>query len=318
MASFDLKRTLSNQNNRGVITGMLGVATKYKTIPYTKLILDYKKYEIDEQEVIDLAYSIASVGLEQNLVVKETEVPNQYVLVTGHKRISAIFYIFEQNMEISATIRKNIEEPMCIVISKDEDPLITRFRMHETNVYKRTRFTISEIEDYINIVKEAKSRRLEVNGKQIKGITRVILHKKFGLSETTAKKCIKIIKKGNEELKKAIDDGKISINNAYDILMGNAEPVELNAPPKMGQLERYGTHRGAYRENRKKIFDTQTVCGICGKPVDFSLKYPHPLSRCCDHIMPLAWGGHPSDIDNLQLAHLSCNRRKSANLVRKA
>ena len=226
MAGFDLKRTLTNQNNRGVITGMLGVATKYMAIPYTKLVLgDYKKYEIDEQEVIDLAYSIASVGLEQNLVVKETEDPNQYMLVTGHKRISAIFYIFEQNMEISATIRKNIEEPMCIVISKDEDPLITRFRMHETNVHQRNGFTISEIEDYINTVEEAKTKKLEVNGKQIKGTTRVILHQQFGFSETTAKKYIKIIKEGNAELKKAIDDGKISINNAYDVLMENAEPI---------------------------------------------------------------------------------------------
>lgn len=226
MAGFDLKRTLVNQNNRGVITGMLGVATKYMAVPYSHLILgDYKKYEIDEQEVIELAYSIASVGLEQNLVVKETEEPNQYVVVTGHKRTSAIRYIFEQGIEISPGIRKNIEEPMCIVIPKDEDPIITRFRMHETNVHQRKGFTISEIEDYINTVDEAKSKKLEVNGKQIKGATRVILHQQFGFSEATAKKYIKVIKEGNEELKKAIDDGEISINNAYELMQGKAEPI---------------------------------------------------------------------------------------------
>lgn len=226
MAGFDLKRTLVNQNNRGVITGMLGVATKYMAIPYTQLVLgDYKRYEIDEQEVMDLAYSIASVGLEQNLVVKETEDPNKYVVVTGHKRTSAIFYIFEQGVEISANIRKNIEEPMCIVIPKDEDPLITRFRMHETNVHQRKGFTISEIEDYINTVEEAKAQKLEVNGKQVKGTTRVILHQQFGFSETTAKKYIKVIKEGNAELKKAIDDGEMSINNAYDLLLGNADAI---------------------------------------------------------------------------------------------
>lgn len=77
-----------------------------------------------------------------------------------------------------------------------------------------------------------------------------------------------------------------------------------------------GTHRLAYERNKKKIFATQTVCGICGKPVDFSYKYPHPLSPCIDHIIPVNKGGHPSDIDNLQLAHWTCNRQKSDKLFR--
>lgn len=81
--------------------------------------------------------------------------------------------------------------------------------------------------------------------------------------------------------------------------------------------ERYGTHRGAFEKNKKKIFATQMVCGICGKEVDFSLRYPHPLSACIDHIIPIAKGGHPSDIDNLQLAHWTCNRQKSDKLIDK-
>ena len=81
--------------------------------------------------------------------------------------------------------------------------------------------------------------------------------------------------------------------------------------------ERYGTHRGAFEKNKKKVYATQTVCGICGKPVDFSLKYPHPLSSCIDHIIPVAKGGHPSDLDNLQLAHWTCNRQKSDKLIEK-
>lgn len=78
-----------------------------------------------------------------------------------------------------------------------------------------------------------------------------------------------------------------------------------------------GTHRGAFEKNKKKIFATQTVCGICGRPVDFSLKYPDPLSPCIDHIIPLAKGGHPSDLENLQLAHWTCNRQKSDKLMEK-
>ena len=76
-----------------------------------------------------------------------------------------------------------------------------------------------------------------------------------------------------------------------------------------------GTHRLAFERNKKKIYATQTVCGIYGKPVDFSYKFPHPLSPCIDHIIPVVKGGHPSDLDNLQLAHFCCNRAKSDKLV---
>ena len=80
---------------------------------------------------------------------------------------------------------------------------------------------------------------------------------------------------------------------------------------KRNRPDKDGTHRLAFDRNKKKIYATQTVCGICGKPVDFGQKYPHPLSPCIDHIIPIAKGGHPSDIDNLQLAHWTCNRQKS-------
>jgi 5-methylcytosine-specific restriction endonuclease McrA len=76
-----------------------------------------------------------------------------------------------------------------------------------------------------------------------------------------------------------------------------------------------GKQRQQFNSNKKRIFQTQTLCGICGKPVDFSLKYPHPLSPCIDHIIPVARGGHPSDMGNLQLAHWVCNRQKSDKLA---
>lgn len=78
-----------------------------------------------------------------------------------------------------------------------------------------------------------------------------------------------------------------------------------------------GTQRAQFESNKKKIYATQNVCGICGTPVDFSFKFPHPLSPCIDHIIPVAKGGHPSDIGNLQLAHMTCNRFKSDKLVMK-
>lgn len=85
--------------------------------------------------------------------------------------------------------------------------------------------------------------------------------------------------------------------------------------PQVQRLDRNGTHRPQFDKNKKKIYATQSVCGICGKPVDMTLKWPNPLSKCIDHIIPVAKGGHPSDIDNLQLAHLICNNRKSDKIV---
>ena len=85
----------------------------------------------------------------------------------------------------------------------------------------------------------------------------------------------------------------------------------------VNRLDRDGSHQQQFNINKRKIYATQEICGICGKPVDFELKYPHPWSACIDHIIPIAKGGHPSDISNLQLAHWTCNRQKSDKLFAK-
>ena len=78
--------------------------------------------------------------------------------------------------------------------------------------------------------------------------------------------------------------------------------------------DRTGAHRVAFEKNKKVLLKTQNTCGICGKPIDRKLKAPHPLSPVVDHIIPVSKGGHPSTIDNLQLAHWTCNRQKSDKL----
>lgn len=79
--------------------------------------------------------------------------------------------------------------------------------------------------------------------------------------------------------------------------------------------DRSGPARRAFDSNRARILATQDICGICGRPVDKSLKYPDPGSATIDHIIPVDRGGHPSDMANLQLAHLRCNRLKSDKLM---
>ena len=83
-------------------------------------------------------------------------------------------------------------------------------------------------------------------------------------------------------------------------------------PPR--RKDRVGEFRTALEKNKRIIFKTQCTCGICGLPVDMDLKYPDPMSKTVDHIIPIAKGGHPSDLSNLQLAHRWCNRQKSDKL----
>ena len=85
--------------------------------------------------------------------------------------------------------------------------------------------------------------------------------------------------------------------------------------PVNNRPDHSGPQRAQYESNKKKIYATQTICGICGREVNFRLKWPHPMSACIDHIIPVAKGGHPSDINNMQLAHMSCNRQKSDKLT---
>lgn len=85
---------------------------------------------------------------------------------------------------------------------------------------------------------------------------------------------------------------------------------------RIERTDRQGPHRAAFEKNKRRLLKSESICGICGKPIDMSLKAPHPMSPCIDHIIPVSKGGHPSDIDNLQLAHWSCNRAKSDKLLK--
>ena len=77
----------------------------------------------------------------------------------------------------------------------------------------------------------------------------------------------------------------------------------------------HGSAKSSYLKAKKIIFASQSVCGICGRPVDFDKKFPDPWSATIDHIIPVSKGGAPASLENMQLAHSFCNRQKSTKLV---
>ena len=81
------------------------------------------------------------------------------------------------------------------------------------------------------------------------------------------------------------------------------------------RIERTGAFRTEWEKNKTIVLRTQTICGICGQPVDKTIKAPDPMSPTVDHIIPVSKGGHPSDLQNLQLAHRWCNRQKSNKIT---
>ena len=90
----------------------------------------------------------------------------------------------------------------------------------------------------------------------------------------------------------------------------------------MAQQRKYATAKDPRKrypklrnDLRKRVLATQDVCGICGREVDKTLPPGTPLSPEIDEIIPVARGGSPYDIDNLQLTHKICNQRKGTKMV---
>lgn len=66
---------------------------------------------------------------------------------------------------------------------------------------------------------------------------------------------------------------------------------------------------------RKRVYAMSNTCGICNREVDINLPAGSPMSPELDEIVPVSRGGSPYDIDNLQLTHRLCNRRKGAKMI---
>lgn len=210
------------------------------------------------KDIEELAKSIATVGLEQNLVVKETNNTNQdgeqqYELITGHRRLEAIKYIlnnlndnrFEGMMD---RVKNEITNPMCRIIpfeensntTTDDEELKKKLRIDESNINIRTmddaELTIV-IENYLNNVAEAKARHLKINGVEYTGTTRELLQKKFEFSSGKAQRVLSVIH-SDEETKEKVKSGELSLNQAYE-----RKHNKTKAPTQFADVEDFMKNR---------------------------------------------------------------------------
>lgn len=66
---------------------------------------------------------------------------------------------------------------------------------------------------------------------------------------------------------------------------------------------------------RRAIASLDPVCAICHRPIDMEAPMHTALAVEVDHIIPRSRGGDLYALENLQLTHHSCNRKKGAKMA---
>lgn len=65
---------------------------------------------------------------------------------------------------------------------------------------------------------------------------------------------------------------------------------------------------------KRAIASKEPYCAICHGYIDLEAPAFSPLAVEVDHIVPRARGGALYELDNLQLTHSKCNRKKGAKM----
>lgn len=66
---------------------------------------------------------------------------------------------------------------------------------------------------------------------------------------------------------------------------------------------------------QRAIASKDAICAICNKPIDLEAVKNTPLAVEVDHIVPRSRGGALYALDNLQLTHHTCNRKKGSKMA---
>ena len=67
------------------------------------------------------------------------------------------------------------------------------------------------------------------------------------------------------------------------------------------------------KKRAKAMYDP--ICALCHGAIEMEAATFAPLSCEVDHVVPLARGGSPYALENLQLTHSRCNRQKGKKMA---
>lgn len=230
-----MKKNFRKRNNTALLTEEVLMDDRVRKTQHIKIekIIPNENNIYPIANIEELAESIATVGLEQNLVVKETTDPEKFVLLSGHRRLEAIKYILDNNIECKESIVNEIKYPLCLITkmdegySSDEEKLVEQLKIHSTNVNIRHMTDAEKIvvcENYLKTINEIKEKGILINGKRLKGTSRELVAEAFGLSKSQAQKLMSITN-GDEETKNKIKAGELTMNQAYENKSLEADPM---------------------------------------------------------------------------------------------
>jgi hypothetical protein len=92
-------------------------------------------------------------------------------------------------------------------------------------------------------------------------------------------------------------------------------------PKRLYTGPRPGYDDPRYKATREQLKRTgNNICHICGHTIDLQLKYPHPLSWSCDHLIPRSQLAPDDprqwDIRAMAESHLRCNEARGAKPIK--
>ena len=68
------------------------------------------------------------------------------------------------------------------------------------------------------------------------------------------------------------------------------------------------------RNQHNKDGTTGAACWLCGEPIDYQLKFPHPQSWSLDHAIPIKHNPRLMlEPNNFRSAHLHCNNNRGTD-----
>lgn len=188
------------------------IANKYnndsndeKGISMDKLI-PYKNNFYGLREIDELAESIKSQGLLQNLVVRDLN-NGYYEILAGHRRHAALKKLGEEKAK--CLVLKDVSDKEADIIM-----IVTNSTTRELTPSEKIR-GINRLEELI------KSER---STGEVKGKTRDIIGQAMGISGTHVGRLQKIGKKLDEDLQEDLDENKLTIEQAE--IIANLKPDE--------------------------------------------------------------------------------------------